>query len=183
MKNHAFSQKFLGSVTVSFRPARRSEHRRSDALPFDDTQDSGSVIDRCVNSWGCIEHSGGTVSSKRILVVDDTEDVVRVVKMYLEHHGYEVITTNDGRKGLEKARDEKPDLVVLDLMLPRMDGYKVCGLLKRDTRYAKTPVILFTAKTQEKDMKLGQEVGADAYIAKPFEPEVLLSKITELLGQ
>lgn len=164
-------------------PANHDEHRRSDALPFDDTQDSGSVIDRCVNSWGCIEHSGGTVSSKRILVVDDTEDVVRVVKMYLEHHGYEVITAGDGRKGLEKARDEKPDLVVLDLMLPKMDGYKVCGLLKRDTRYAKTPVILFTARTQEKDVRLGQEVGADAYITKPFEPEVLLSKITELLGQ
>jgi len=68
-------------------------------------------------------------------------------------------------------------------MLPKMDGYKVCGLLKRDTRYAKTPVILFTAKSQEKDVKLGQEVGADTYITKPFEPEVLLSKIEELISQ
>jgi DNA-binding response OmpR family regulator len=163
--------------------ANHDEHRRSDAFSFDDTQDSGSVIDRCVSSWGCIEHSGGTVSSKRILVVDDTEDVVKVVKMYLEHHDYEVITTNDGQEGLEKAKSEKPDLIVLDLMLPRMNGYKVCGLLKRDTRYAKIPIILFTAKTQEKDMKLGQEVGADAYITKPFEPEVLLSKIEELIKE
>ena len=163
--------------------ANHDEHRRSAALPFDDTQDSGSVIDRCVNSWGCIEHSGGAVSSKRILVVDDTEDVVKVVKMYLEHHDYEVITTNDGQEGLEKAKTEKPDLIVLDLMLPRMNGYKVCGLLKRDTRYAKIPIILFTAKTQEKDIKLGEEVGADAYITKPFEPEVLLSKIEELIKE
>ena len=65
-------------------------------------------------------------------------------------------------------------------MLPKINGYKVCGLLKKDARYAKTPVILFTAKTQQKDMKLGEEVGADAYITKPFEPEVLLSKIKEL---
>jgi len=120
---------------------------------------------------------------KRILIVDDEEGIVKVVKMYLEHHDYEVITASDGQEGLERAKTEKPDLIVLDLMLPKMDGYKVCGLLKRDTRYAKTPVILFTAKTQEKDVKLGEEVGADAYITKPFEPEVLLSKIEELIGE
>ena len=118
--------------------------------------------------------------TKRILIVDDEEGIVKLVKMYLEHHCYEVITANDGHEGLSKAKTEKPDLIVLDLMLPKMDGYKVCGLLKRDARYAKTPVILFTAKAQEKDVKLGQEVGADAYITKPFEPEVLLSKIEEL---
>ncbi len=119
--------------------------------------------------------------TKRILVVDDEEDIVKLVKMYLEHHRYEIITANDGQEGLRKAKAEKPDLIVLDLMLPRMDGYKVCGLLKKDTRYAKTPIILFTAKAQEKDIKLGQEVGADAYITKPFEPEILLAKIKELL--
>ena len=121
--------------------------------------------------------------TKRILVVDDEEDIVKLVKMYLEHHRYEVITANDGQVGLEKAKTEKPDLIVLDLMLPKMDGYKVCGLLKKDTRYAKIPVVMFTARAQEKDVKLGQEVGADAYITKPFEPEVLLSKIKELLKE
>ena len=121
--------------------------------------------------------------TKRILIVDDEEGIVKLVKMYLEHHRYEVITAIDGQEGLERAKTEKPDLIVLDLMLPKMDGYKVCGLLKRDTRYAKIPVILFTAKSQEKDVKLGQEVGADAYIIKPFEPEVLLSKIEELINQ
>ena len=121
--------------------------------------------------------------TKRILVVDDEEDIVKLVKMYLEHHRYEVIIANDGQEGLEKAKTEKPDLIVLDLMLPKMHGYKVCGLLKKDTRYAKTPVILFSAKAQEKDIKLGQEVGADAYITKPFEPEFLLVKIKELLKE
>ena len=120
-------------------------------------------------------------AAKRILIVDDEEGIVKVVKMYLEHHDYEVITAGDGQEGLEKAKTDKPDLIVLDLMLPKINGYKVCGLLKKDTRYAKIPVILFTAKAQEKDIKLGQEVGADAYITKPFEPEILLAKIKELL--
>lgn len=123
------------------------------------------------------------MSLKRTLIVDDEEGIVKVVKMYLEHHGYEVITAGDGQEGLDRAKADKPDIIILDLMLPRMDGYKVCGLLKRDARYAKIPVILFTAKAQEKDVKLGEEVGADAYITKPFEPEVLLSKIKELIGE
>ncbi len=120
---------------------------------------------------------------KKILIVDDEEGIVKVVKMYLEHHDYEVITASEGQEGLEKAKTEKPDLIVLDLMLPKINGYKVCGLLKKDTRYTKIPIILFTAKAQEKDIKLGEEVGADAYIIKPFEPEILLSKIKELIGQ
>ena len=121
--------------------------------------------------------------TKRILIIEDTEDVVMLVKMYLESHRYEVITADDGQEGLEKAKSEKPDLIVLDLMLPKINGYKVCGLLKNDSRYTKIPVILFTAKAQEKDKKLGEEVGADAYITKPFEPEILLAKIKELLKQ
>lgn len=88
-----------------------------------------------------------------------------------------------GLEGLEKVKKEKPDLVILDLMLPKMDGYKVCGLLKADKRYNKIPIIMFTAKAQEEDMKLGKEVGADAYITKPFEPQVLLKKIKELLKE
>lgn len=121
--------------------------------------------------------------TKRILIVDDTEEIVNLVKMYLEHYHYEVITAYDGQEGLEKARTDKPDLIILDLMLPKMNGYKICGLLKRDTKYAKIPIILFTAKTQEKDMELGKEVGANAYVTKPFEPEVLLSKIKELIKE
>jgi len=121
--------------------------------------------------------------TRKILIVDDEEALIRLVTLYLKYHNYEVISAVDGQEGLEKAKTERPDVIVLDLMLPKMDGYKVCGLLKKDTRYAKTPIILFTAKAQEKDIKLGEEVGADAYITKPFEPEVLLSKIEELTGE
>jgi DNA-binding response OmpR family regulator len=121
--------------------------------------------------------------TKRILIVDDEEGIVKIVKMYLEHHHYEVITANDGQEGLDKVKTDKPDLIVLDLMLPKMNGYKVCGLLKKDTRYAKIPIILFSAKSQEKDIKLGQEVGADAYLTKPFESDVLLAKIKELIKE
>ena len=121
--------------------------------------------------------------AKRILIVDDVESIVMTVKMFLERHHYEVITANNGQEGLEKAKTEKPDLIILDLMLPRMHGYKVCGLLKKDVRYAKIPIILFTEKAKEEDIKLGEEVGADAYINKPFEPQVMLSKIKELIGE
>jgi DNA-binding response OmpR family regulator len=120
-------------------------------------------------------------NTKRILVVDDEEDLVVMISEALMCKGYEVITANNGQEGLEKAKTQKPDLIVLDLMLPRINGYKVCGLLKKDTRYAKIPVILLTAKANAEDIKLGKQVGADAYITKPYERDVLLSKIEELI--
>jgi len=122
-------------------------------------------------------------SNKKILVVDDEPDILQVVTKRLILSGFEIITASDGQEALDKARKEAPDLIILDLMLPKIDGYKVCGLLKRDSRYANTPVILFTARAQEDDMKMGQEVSADAYITKPFEPQVLLDKIKELLKE
>jgi DNA-binding response OmpR family regulator len=79
------------------------------------------------------------------------------------------------------AKTEKPDLILLDLMLPKVNGYKVCELLKKDTRYVNIPIILFTARAQEKDIQTGYEIGADAYLTKPFEPETLLVKIKELI--
>ena len=119
--------------------------------------------------------------ARRILVVDDETDLLSMVEMRLTANGYEVITAQDGQEGLDKAKSEKPDLMILDLMLPKMDGYKVCALLKKDARYSKTPIILFTARAQEDDKQLGSEVGADAYITKPFDPDTLLVKIEELL--
>ncbi len=121
--------------------------------------------------------------TKRILVVDDEEDLVVMISKALKHKGYEVITANDGQEGLEKAKTQKPDLIILDLMLPRISGYKVCGLLKKDARYVKIPVILFTAKAKAEDIELGKKVGADAYITKPYERDALLSKIEELIRQ
>lgn len=121
------------------------------------------------------------MDKKRILVVDDEKDLVETVTLRLNSVGYEVISAYDGPQALQKARKEKPDLIILDLMLPRMDGYKVCGLLKADKRYNKIPIIMFTARAQEEYKKLGEEAGADAYITKPFEPQALLGKIQELL--
>ena len=121
--------------------------------------------------------------AKKILVVDDEVQLLEMVKMRLEASGYEVITACDGQEALDKARQDRPDLIILDLMLPKIDGYKVCRMLKFDEKYHKIPIVLFSAKAQEQDKLLGEQVGANGYITKPFEPKVLLDKIAELLNQ
>jgi DNA-binding response OmpR family regulator len=123
------------------------------------------------------------MANKKILVVDDEAQLVDMVKMRLEANGYDVITAYNGQEGLDKARRESPDLIILDLMLPKIDGYKVCRMLKFDEKYKNIPIILFTARAQQEDEKLGKEVGADAYITKPFEPQVLLEKIKQLTAK
>ena len=118
---------------------------------------------------------------KKILVVDDEADLVEMVALRLEASDFEVIKAYDGQTGLDKARNELPDLIILDLMLPKIDGYKICRMIKFDEKYKNIPVILFTAKAQDADKKLGMDVGADAYLTKPFESTVLLTKINQLL--
>jgi DNA-binding response OmpR family regulator len=118
---------------------------------------------------------------KKILVVDDEESLVRIVRLRLEAEQYEVVTAYDGEDALRKAKEDKPDLILLDLMLPKMDGFWVCGLLKKDRRFKNIPVIIFSGRSQEDDIKFSQKVGADAYIIKPFEPQLLLDKIKELI--
>lgn len=118
---------------------------------------------------------------RKILVVDDESVIRDMVKTRLEANGYEVITAVDGQDALDKARNENPELIILDLMLPKIDGYKVCGLLKSDTRHKNTPIIMFTARAQDSDIQLGKEIGADAYITKPFDSKVLLEKIENLI--
>jgi len=120
---------------------------------------------------------------KIILLVDDEKDLSKAIAFRLEANGYKVLASYDGQDGFEKAKKEKPDLIILDLMLPKMDGYKVCALLKGDTRYSRIPIIIFTARAQDDDMNMAKEIGADAYITKPFEPETLLLKIKELLNK
>jgi two-component system alkaline phosphatase synthesis response regulator PhoP len=121
--------------------------------------------------------------AKRILIVDDEVQLVEMVKMRLEAAGYEIISAYDGQEGFDKAKRDKPDLIILDLMLPKMDGYKVCGLLKNDARYSNIPIIMFTARVREEDERLGRDLGAEEYVTKPFDPKILLSKIKELLGE
>ncbi len=123
------------------------------------------------------------MDKKRILLVDDEKDLVENVILRLEASGYEVIAAYDGQEGFDKARKDKPDLIILDLMLPKLDGYKVCRMLKFDEKYKNIPVILFTARGQESDQKMGRDVGANAYIIKPFEGKALLNKIKELLKE
>ncbi len=118
--------------------------------------------------------------AKKILIVDDEPAIVTMVSNRLKANGYDCISAKDGQEGLTMAKKEKPDLIILDLMLPKMDGYKVCSLIKKDSRYAKIPIILFTAKVQAEDSKLGEEVGADAYVVKPFNAQLLLEKIQQL---
>ena len=120
--------------------------------------------------------------AKKILLVDDEPNIVLLLETRLKANGFQVVSAADGLAALEAVKKEKPDLIILDLMLPKMDGYKVCGLLKKDTRFAKIPILIFTARAQAEDIKLGQELGADAYIVKPFDPKTLLEKIQELIG-
>ena len=120
---------------------------------------------------------------KKILIIEDENDIIYALRLLLEQNNYEVIEAEDGRKGFDIARRERPDLILLDLMLPKLDGYKVCRMLKFDEKYKKTPVIMLTARTQDSDKATGREVGADAYITKPFNQDILLTKIKQLLGE
>ncbi len=117
----------------------------------------------------------------KILLVDDEPSIVKMVGKRLEVEGFEVLIAVDGQDGLTKARAESPDLIVLDLMLPQLNGYEVCTMLKQDTRYQHIPIVLFTAKAQDKDEKLGMECGANAYVRKPFRAQELMEKIRSLL--
>jgi len=119
--------------------------------------------------------------SKRILIVDDEEDIAFSISRRLAAEGYEVICAEDGAEGLRRAQTESPDLILLDLMLPKMDGYKVCRLLKFDERYKQIPVIILSARSQQEDIALGSETGAEAYLTKPCDTGELLGKIRELL--
>jgi DNA-binding response OmpR family regulator len=118
---------------------------------------------------------------KKILIIEDEEAIRFILEKRLSDAGYFVISAEDGIEGLNKLRKENPDLIVLDLMLPGLDGYQICSLIKRDRRYAHIPVLILTARIQQKDYEMAMAVGADAFLTKPFESQVLLSKIAELL--
>ena len=123
------------------------------------------------------------MSTKKILLVDDEVDLVETVRFPLEMQGFTVLVSQDGEDALKKAREEKPDLILLDLMLPKLDGYKVCRLLKFDERYKHIPILMLTARTQEKDKTLGKETGADEYITKPFEMNELMEKVQSYVNK
>ncbi len=117
----------------------------------------------------------------RILVVDDEEDLGRILKFALMAAGHEVLLAMDGAEGLKLAREGGPDLILLDLMLPKIDGYKVCRMLKFDERYKSIPIVILSARTQEADKEMARDTGADLFITKPYNLEEILRTIDRLL--
>ncbi|MFH1868205.1 MAG: response regulator [Candidatus Omnitrophota bacterium] len=120
---------------------------------------------------------------KKILLVDDEPDILAAIEMGLRNRGYDVVTASDGEEALSKARSEKPDLITLDLMLPKIGGYEVFNILKSDANFKDTPVIMLTARGNTNDIKAGLDMDAAAYITKPFKPTVLLGLIDALLKE
>lgn len=120
------------------------------------------------------------MDKKRILIVDDVRETLLALKIRLEYANYEVLTASDGEMGLKMARESNPDLIVLDVMLPKIDGFSISRLLKFDEDFESIPIIMLTAKGQEKDRKTGKSVGADIYLTKPYDAKELLAHIKAL---
>jgi len=120
----------------------------------------------------------GEMTKQKVLVIDDEENVCELISLYFGKAGYEVLTATDGTDGIEKVRQDRPDIVILDLMLPGMDGLDVCKELRKQSNI---PIIMLTARTDEVDRVLGLEIGADDYVTKPFSPRELLARVKAVL--
>ena len=121
------------------------------------------------------------MSKGTILVIDDEKDLIELVRYNLEKEGFDVIAATDGQSGLEVIRKHRPELVMLDLMMPGIDGLQVCQRLRADQRTARTPVIMLTAKATEADRIVGLELGADDYVTKPFSPREVVARVKAVL--
>jgi len=124
-----------------------------------------------------------TENKKTILLVDDEPDLLDSLSIRLKASGYNVLMAVDGLDALKKARTLSPDLIILDLMLPKMDGYKVARLLKFDNRYSHIPILILSARGQDLDKEMGKNAGADDYMVKPFDSLDLISRVKRLLSQ
>jgi two-component system alkaline phosphatase synthesis response regulator PhoP len=120
--------------------------------------------------------------SKKILIVEDDPSVLRATSYIMQKEGYEVLTAQDGLEGLKKAREDNPDLLILDVMLPGIDGFEICHSLRSEPKTAGLSILMFSAKGQESDRATGLKVGADEYLTKPVDREVLLGKVADLLA-
>ena len=120
---------------------------------------------------------------KKILLVEDEPEFRMALRMRLEANGYAIIESDDGMKGLDAARHQNPDMIILDIMLPRIDGFKVARLLKFDVKHKHIPLMMLTVMSQASDRKMGQAVGADAYLTKPYQPQELLDTIATLVSR
>jgi DNA-binding response OmpR family regulator len=119
--------------------------------------------------------------AKKILVIEDDPATLRLVDYSLKQEGYDVISSTNGLDGLRKALSDSPDLVILDVMLPGLDGFEICYRLRAEPSTAKLPILMFTAKAQEIDKDTGTRVGADDYLTKPSSPEVIINHVAKLL--
>jgi DNA-binding response OmpR family regulator len=117
----------------------------------------------------------------KVLVVDDEPSIAKVVRKQLEVAGYEVEVAIDGQDGLDKAKSWNPTLIVLDVMIPKIDGHGVCRALKQDEKYRRIPILMLTAKAQRQDYQEAMQQGAEAYLTKPFELQELLEKVRALI--
>ena len=120
--------------------------------------------------------------SKKVLIIEDDRSAARLAEYTLEQAGYEVITAYDGFDGLDKAVTEGPDLIILDVMLPGLDGYEVCHQLRQKSETATLPILMISAKARDDDRDIGLRVGADDYMAKPVDPSVIIQKVGDLLS-
>ena len=120
---------------------------------------------------------------KKILLVDDEQDIVETLKFVLESEGYTCFCAYNGEDGLKLAKEIVPDLMVLDVMMPKINGFKISRLLKYDAKYKDIPIIMLTARSQESDKQIGEETGADVYITKPFDLDEVLSTVNRLLKE
>lgn len=123
------------------------------------------------------------MAGEKVLVVDDSPTILAVVEQVLTDAGYLVVTASTGIEGLNKARSESPNLIILDVLLPGMQGYQVCRLLKFDQQYKSIPIIMYSSRDDDKDISTGMSQGADAYLVKPVEPEKLIASIKEQLAK
>lgn len=121
------------------------------------------------------------MAHERILIVDDEEDILQLMRYNLEKEGYAILSSTSGEDALLSARRERPHLIILDLMLPGVDGIEVCKQLRQEQATAEVPILMVTAKSEETDIILGLEVGADDYITKPFSPKVLIARVRAIL--
>ncbi len=121
------------------------------------------------------------MAKETLLVIEDEKNIVELVKYNLEEAGFRVLTATKGNLGLELAQKEKPRLIILDLMLPELDGIEICKILKQNYKTSYIPIIMLTAKSQETDKVLGLELGADDYVTKPFSPRELVARVKSVL--
>jgi len=169
-----------GSV-VWFQKVEREEHGYKLGVEFGELSSDATRALEHVCAMPPTASQG--TRAKRLLLVEDDHEMQRALKLRFEAAGFEVITANEGLEALRMGRENHPQAILLDLMLPKLNGYEVCRLLKFDQKFSHIPIIVFTARSRREDMELGFAAGADAYITKPFDGKALIAKINELLTE